>query len=92
MIKYYIIYQSNSEAVLGLWRDENRLIGETLFLNMPDGTVRQGCFTGIGENGEMMLRTPDGGDFRFDCGDVKIDASLIDFNLLSCKHKQGSLR
>ncbi|MBE6358414.1 MAG: biotin--[acetyl-CoA-carboxylase] ligase [Lentisphaerae bacterium] len=90
--KYYIMYQSNSEAVLGLWRDENRLIGETLFLNMPDGTVRQGCFTGIGENGEMMLCTPDGGDFRFDCGDVKIDASLIDFNLLSCKHKQGSLR
>ncbi len=85
--KYYIIYQSNSESVLGLWRDENRLIGETLFLNMPDGTVRQGCFTAIGENGEMMLRSPEGEMFLFDCGDVKIDASLIDFNLLENKYK-----
>ncbi len=85
--KYYIIYQSNSESLLRLWRDENRLIGETLFLNMPDGTVRQGCFTDIGQNGEMVLRSPEGDFFRFDCGDVKIDASLIDFNLLENKYK-----
>ncbi|MBQ9786732.1 MAG: hypothetical protein IJW33_00995, partial [Lentisphaeria bacterium] len=85
--KYYFIYQSNSESLLRLWRDENRLIGETLFLNMPDGTVRQGCFTDIGQNGEMVLRSPEGDFFRFDCGDVKIDASLIDFNLLENKYK-----
>ena len=81
------MYQSNSESVLRLWRSENRLIGETLFLSMPDGTVRQGCFTDIGQNGEMVLRSPEGDFFRFDCGDVKIDASLIDFNLLENKYK-----
>jgi len=88
--KYYIIYQSNSGTVLELWRDENRLIGENLVLNMPDGSVRQGCFTAIGANGEMCLRSSDGENFRFDCGDVKIDTSLIDFNLLEnkCKPKQ----
>ena len=81
------MYQSNSESILRLWRDENRLIGETLCLNMPDGTVKQGCFTDIGEKGEMVLRSSDGELFRFDCGDVKIDASLIDFNLLENKYK-----
>lgn len=88
--KYYIIYQSNSGTVLELWRDENRLIGENLVLNMPDGSVRQGCFTAIGADGEMCLRSSDGENFRFDCGDVKIDTSLIDFNLLEnkCKLKQ----
>ena len=73
--------------MLELWRNENRLIGETLVLNTPDGRVRQGCFTAIGANGEMCLRSSDGENFRFDCGDVKIDTSLIDFNLLENKCK-----
>ncbi len=84
--KYYIIYRSNSGSVLELWRDENRLIGETLVLNMPDGRVRQGCFTAIGANGEMLLESS-GEIFRFDCGDVKIDTTLINFNLLENKYK-----
>ena len=87
--KYYIIYQSNSGILLDLWRDENRLIGEELVLNTPGGEVKQGCFTAIGDGGEMVLRSPDGEVFRFDCGDVKIDASLINFNLLEKKHKQN---
>ena len=85
--KYYIIYQSNSGSLLDLWRDENRLIGEQLVLKLPDGSMKQGCFAAIGEDGEMMLKMPDGTSFRFDCGDVKIDASLIDFNLLESKYK-----
>ena len=42
----------------------------------------------IGDNGEMILRAPDGSIFRFDCGDVKIDVSLINFNLLVYNNKQ----
>ena len=85
--KYYIMYRSNSGKLLGLWRDENRLIGENLVLIAADGTEKQGCFTGIGENGEMLLRSPQGEDFRFDCGDVKINTALISFNKLENKHK-----
>ena len=80
--KYYIMYQSNSGTLLDLWRNENCLIGEELILSTPGGEVKQGCFAAIGERGEMVLRAPDGEMFRFDCGDVKIDASLINFNLL----------
>lgn len=87
--KYYIIYQSNSGKVVDLWRSENRLIGENLVLRSPDGKEKQGCFIAIGESGEMILKSPDGEIFNFDCGDVKIDVSLINFNLLSSKYKQG---
>ncbi len=85
--KYYIMYQSYPGNVVGLWRDENRLIGENLVLILPDGRERQGCFTGIGENGEMILKSPEGEIFRFDCGDVKIDVSLINFNSLLNNYK-----
>ncbi|MBO7327576.1 MAG: biotin--[acetyl-CoA-carboxylase] ligase [Lentisphaeria bacterium] len=85
--KYYIMYQSCPGDTIGLWRNENRLIGENLVLILPDGRERQGCFTGIGEDGEMILKSPDGEFFSFDCGDVKIDVSLIDFNSLSNNYK-----
>lgn len=86
--KYYIMYRSNSRSIVDLWRSENRLIGENLVLMEPDGKIRQGCFTDIGDSGEMILRAPDGSIFRFDCGDVKIDVSLINFNLLVYNNKQ----
>ncbi|MBE6356522.1 MAG: biotin--[acetyl-CoA-carboxylase] ligase [Lentisphaerae bacterium] len=86
--KYYIMYQSNSANLLKLWRDENRLIGETLVLTTADGREKQGCFTGIGDRGEMLLRSPDGVDFCFDCGDVKINTALINFNNLENKINQ----
>lgn len=90
--KYYITYQFRPDAILGLWRDENLLTGENLVFNMPDGTIRQGRFDGIGENGEMQVTSPSGSHFVFDCGDVKIDTSLIDFNLLENKYnKNGRL-
>jgi BirA family biotin operon repressor/biotin-[acetyl-CoA-carboxylase] ligase len=86
--KYYIMYRSNSRSIVDLWRSENRLIGENLVLMQPDGKIRQGCFTDIGDDGEMILKSPDGEIFRFDCGDVKIDVSLINFNLLAYNNKQ----
>ena len=82
------MYRSNSRSIVDLWRSENRLIGENLVLMQPDGKIRQGCFTDIRDDGEMILKSPDGEIFRFDCGDVKIDVSLINFNLLSCNNKQ----
>ena len=85
--KYYIIDQSHPEELLGMWRDGNQLIGETLVLGAPDGVVRRGRFTGIGENGEMVLTSPDGEVFLFDCGDVRIDTTLIDFVTLANKRK-----
>lgn len=84
--KYYIIYRSDSEAVLQLWRKENCLIGETLVLKTPDGKIKQGCFMSIGAGGEMLLRSSDGEVFTFSSGDVKIDASLINFKLLEDKY------
>ena len=85
--KYYIMYRSNFGKVLDQWREENRLIGENLVLIAADGTEKRGCFTGIGGNGEMLLRSPDGENFRFDCGDVKINTALINFSNLE-KYKQ----
>ena len=82
------MYRSNFRSVVELWRSENRLIGENLVLAEPCGRMRQGCFIGIGDDGEMILKSPEGEIFRFDCGDVKIDVSLINFNLLACNNKQ----
>lgn len=89
--KYYIMYRSNSGDILRSWRGENRLIGENLVLISPDGQERQGCFIDIGEDGGMILESPGGEIFHFDCGDVKINVSLINFNLLSDKYKQKKI-
>ena len=80
--KYYIMYQFDLARLLAKWREENRLIGETLVLDLPSGASRRGEFCAITESGEMLLRDADGRMFRFDCGDVKIDAALIDFERL----------
>ena len=80
--KYYIMYQFDLPRLLAKWREENRLIGETLALNLPSGASRRGVFCAITESGEMLLRDAEGQMFRFDCGDVKIDAGLIDFERL----------
>ena len=77
--KYYIMYQFDLPRLLAKWREENRLIGETLALKLPSGVSRRGVFCAITEQGEMLLRDETGNLFRFDCGDVGIDASQIDF-------------
>lgn len=88
--KYYIMYQFDLSRLLAKWREENRLIGETLVLNLPSGVSRRGVFCAISEQGEMLLRDEEGEMFRFDCGDVRIDASQIDFAKLKAnfQHKQ----
>lgn len=92
--KYYIMCQSNSPQMLSLWRRENRLIGEVLTVCLPTGETKRGIFTGITERGEMLLREPGGTVCRFDCGDVRIDAALVDFETLKRnfrKYKQGKV-
>ncbi len=84
--KYYIMCQLHFDAVSALWHRENRLIGEKLVLDMPDGSSKRGIFTAISDTGAMLLRDENGTEFCFDCGDVKIDTSLIDFNSLKEKH------
>lgn len=84
--KYYIMCQFNPEYILALWRRENRLLGEKLVLDMPSGIRKSGVFTGIADSGAMILRDDNGDEFCFDCGDVKIDTSLIDFNSLKKKY------
>jgi len=84
--KYYIMCQSHLQDVLALWRQENRLLGETLVVDMPTGERRQGVFFDLADTGEMLLREKDGTEFRFDCGDVKIDTALIDFKSLKIKY------
>lgn len=84
--KYYIMCQSNPDGILTLWRQENRLIGEQLVLDLPSGESKQGRFLGITDSGVMQLEDANGGVFCFDCGDVKIDTSLIDFNSLKEKY------
>ena len=49
---------------------------------LPAGGTKRGIFTEITERGEMLLREPGGAVCRFDCGDVKIDAALVDFETL----------
>ncbi len=83
--KYYIICQSHFDDALALWRQENRLIGEKLVLDLPAGGSRCGVFTAIADSGAMLMQDENGEKFCFDCGDVKIDTSLIDFK--SLKHK-----
>ena len=76
--------------MLDLWKAENRLLGEVLVLDMPSGERRQGIFCDIADSGEMLIREPGGAEFRFDCGDVKIDTSLIDFKLLKEKYQTST--
>jgi BirA family biotin operon repressor/biotin-[acetyl-CoA-carboxylase] ligase len=83
--KYYIMCQSHSECMLSHWRQENRLLGETLVLDLPSGERKTGVFREISDTGAMLLEAGNGDIFCFDCGDVKIDASLIDFESLEKK-------
>ena len=84
--KYYIMCQSHLDSMIALWKQENRLIGETLVVDMPSGERRQGIFFDLADTGEMLMRGKNGGEFRFDCGDVKIDTALIDFKSLKTKY------
>ena len=86
LAKYYIMCQSHLQSLLDLWRHENRLLGECLVLDTPSGEQRRGIFYDLAETGEMLIRDDNGTEFRFDCGDVKIDTELIDFKSLKEKY------
>lgn len=87
--RYYIIYRTYPEEVLRLWRKENLLIGESLELLAPDGSRRRGVFTAIDADGAMLMTSEAGEMWCFHCGDVKIDAAMIDFRNLKTKLTSG---
>lgn len=77
----YRRYRENLEAVLLQWRQENRLAGAQLTAVKPDGEIICGRFAEIAADGAMILECA-GGRCRFDCGDIRIDPAMIDFDAL----------
>lgn len=78
---YYQQYRKDKAAVLLAWRQENRLAGAPLTAVKPDGETVCGTFVEIAADGAMIMETA-GGRCRFDCGDIRIDPSVIDFDAL----------
>jgi BirA family biotin operon repressor/biotin-[acetyl-CoA-carboxylase] ligase len=77
----YIKYDCNFQEVLDLWKEENRLIGQTIEAVTPTGEVHVGVFKDILLDGAMLL-DENGVEFRFDCGDIKLNTKRIDFKQL----------
>jgi BirA family biotin operon repressor/biotin-[acetyl-CoA-carboxylase] ligase len=77
----YIKYDCNFQEVLDLWKEENRLIGQTIEAVTPAGEVHTGVFKDILPDGAMILEEH-GEEFRFDCGDIKLDTKRINFKQL----------
>lgn len=76
----YAEYHHSPQTIISRWQQANALIGHTLEVIRPDGTRMTGIFSGIAQDGAMLLKI-NGFEERFDCGDVKIDpASLPDFH------------
>ena len=69
---YYIVYGTDSTEVLNEWKKENRLVGRELEFVTPTGESFRGIFSAIAEDGALCMTTSDGGEKRFNCGDVKI--------------------
>lgn len=69
--RWYIKYDCSRESTLAVWRSENRLLGRTIEVVDPAGNVLSGRFSGIDDDGSMILETADGKRV-FRCGDVKI--------------------
>ena len=61
-----------------LWKKENRLVGQVIEAVTPNGQKHVGVFKDILPDGAMILEE-NGVEFRFDCGDIKLDTKRIDF-------------
>ena len=77
----YIKYDCDFQEVLDLWKIENSLIGQTIEAVTPNGEKHIGVFKDILPDGAMILEE-NGVEFRFDCGDIKLDTKRIDFKQL----------
>lgn len=84
----YIKYQAYPDHLLEKWRNENLLIGEMLEVATPAGERIRGVFSEITPDGGMVLRLEKGEEKIFNCGDVKIDAKLIDFERVELKKRE----
>ena len=82
----YIKYDCNFQEVLDLWKEENRLIGQIIEAVTPTGEAHVGVFKDILPDGAMLLEE-NGVEFRFDCGDIKLNTKRIDFKQLEREKK-----
>ena len=82
LLECYINFNLDFSAVLGRWKIENRLIGQTVEAVSPAGTQFTGVFREIDSSGAMVLECEDGIKI-FSCGDVKIDVAKTDWLKMS---------
>lgn len=74
----YITYSNTPQELWSRWCKKNALIGETVAVTTAAGERIEGLFQEILPDGAMRLQCS-GGTRRFDCGDVSIDRTGIDW-------------
>ena len=80
--KYYIACTQDSGYIFELWKQDNRLLGQSITVIDPKGQVITGCFRDISDDGAMLLEV-NNATIAFHCGDVKIDRGKIDWDKIN---------
>ena len=77
----YIKSNSDFQSVFELWKRENRLIGNLIEVVDPTGTRFTGVFRDIDSSGAMLMQCGSR-EKIFSCGDVKIDITGTDWDVM----------
>ena len=74
---YYIMGMYCSENLFALWRERNALVGMELVLELGNGQSVRGTACGIAGDGALIMRTPDGREKPYYCGDVSVSRESV---------------
>ena len=75
--KYYIMGIACSEKLFELWRKRNYLVGMELVLELGDGKSVCGVAAGIAADGGLILKSADGSEKTYYCGDVSVNRESV---------------
>lgn len=81
LLECYINFNLDFPSVLEAWKRENRLTGQVIEAVSPSGTRFTGVFERIDESGNLILNCEYGKKI-FSCGDIKIDVSGTDWEMM----------
>lgn len=75
--KYYIMGITCSEKLFEFWRKRNDLVGMELVLELGGGKSVCGTAAGIAADGGLILKSADGSEKTYYCGDVSVDRESV---------------
>ncbi len=67
-----VLLRTEPAAVFHRWKIENALIGREVVFDVADGTVLEGTFHDIADDGSAVLHLADGTVKNLSCGDVRL--------------------